>query len=129
MELKSVPILIAEGAPATIGLIRRSLRGMDFQNVEAASDGFDTITKLKNRATGLLLLDWSLPRMDAREILQYMSRIPHYKAPRIIVMVKAEDKNAIAANIPKNINEILVKPFTGVILKQKIEKVMGQTVL
>ncbi|MCJ2092996.1 response regulator [Methylobacterium sp. J-072] len=119
----SMPILVVDDAQTMVRIIRNLLKQLGFEEIDDASDGTTALARLKNRKYGLVISDWNMQPMTGYELLQ------HIRADEILrstpfLMVTAESKieNVLAAK-RAGVNNYIVKPFTSVTLKAKIESV------
>ncbi|NQU42176.1 response regulator [bacterium] len=129
MKIEEVRVLIADREPTTVGLIRRSLRGMGFRSLETTTNGYQTLIALKKNSFDLLLLDWRLPNLDGETITRYLRRIPRYRQPKMIAMIASSDREAVQKGVQLGLQDYLVKPFRGRVLQERIEKVLDIRIL
>lgn len=120
-------ILLATGNLPLENLIRRSLVRFSHQ-WEVAGNGLDAFQKAITQKFDLIILDITLPRMNALEILRRFRSVDNYKIPPVIVLTASEeDRLQIEAeHFPRT--EIVPRPmvirkFVGIvqqILEQEI---------
>ncbi len=88
-ELK--PILLIEDDPLDASIVKRALHDLGIPNavthVRDAEEGLDYLLDTRNEFPCLVLLDSTLPRMEASEFLQLMKRDPALKALPTVVLV------------------------------------------
>lgn len=92
-------------------------------NVEMATDGFDAITKVKNRLPSLILLDVKMPEMDGLQTLSEVKRIIP-KTPVIMITAYSELKIVEEAKEKGQIEFYIKKPFNLLELRELIEKIL-----
>lgn len=129
MRIHETKILIADGTPASVALVKRALREMGFFSVQTAANGYSALIMLKKNPIDLLLLDWRLPTLDGPGILSYLRRIPWFRLPKIIGMIANSDRETITRGAELGLNTCLVRPFTGRTLRNRIEKEMRARIM
>ena len=130
MRIQDIQVLVAEGAPAEAGQVKRFLREMGFLSVETLTDGYSALISLKKQPADVLLLDWRLPKMDGEGILRYLRAIPRFRLPKVIAMVNGdEDRGLYQKGTELGVGTYLVRPFTAAVLRERIEKEMNVRIL
>jgi CheY-like chemotaxis protein len=88
-ELK--PILLIEDDPIDAAIIQHALQDLQIRNpvrhAGDAEEGLDYLLDARNEFPCLVLLDSTLPRMTASELLRLMKRDPALKALPTVVLV------------------------------------------
>jgi uncharacterized cofD-like protein len=83
-------ILLATGSAPLETLIRRSLMRFSY-HWETADNGLDAFQKAITQKFDLLILDITLPRMNALEILRRFRSLENFKTPPVIVLTASEE--------------------------------------
>src|SRR3569833_2518004 len=98
------------------------LRDLGFENNEEADDGTTDLPMLQNGKFDLLVTDWNMPGMQGSDLLKAVRADPKLvKLP--VLMVTAESKREqIVEAAQAGVNGYIVKPFTAITLKEKLEK-------
>jgi CheY-like chemotaxis protein len=85
------PILLIEDDPIAAAIVKRALQDLGIRNpvrhVSDAEEGLDYLLDTRNESPCLVLLDSTLPRMEASEFLRLMKRDPALKALPTVVLV------------------------------------------
>lgn len=88
---ESRPILLIEDDPIDAAIVKRALQDLGIPNpvthVRDAEEGLDYLLDTRNEPPCLVLLDSTLPRMEASELLRLMKRDPALKALPTVVLV------------------------------------------
>lgn len=101
------------------------LKQMGFKNVDQAKDGTEALEKMKGQSYGLVLSDWNMEPMDGLTLLKTIRANPATKStPVILITAESKPENIIAAK-KAGVNNYIVKPFSGKILKEKMSTVIG----
>lgn len=126
---KKMPVLIVDDYKTMLRIVRNLLNQLGFENVDEATDGLSAFKKAKENSYGLVISDWNMEPVSGYELLKMMRADMDLKAtPFIMVTAESKTDNVIAAK-QAGVNNYIVKPFTGVTLKQKIESVFNDVIL
>lgn len=116
-------ILVVDDFSTMRRIVKNLLRQLGFENIEEAEDGAQAYSKLKNGGFGFVVSDWNMPNMDGLELLKKVRSDAELKdLPMLMVTAEAEKEKVITA-IQAGVNNYVVKPFTGEILKEKMDKI------
>lgn len=118
-----VKVLVVDDFPTMRRIVKNLLKQLGFENIEEAENGEDALRKLKSGEFGLVVSDWNMPVMEGIELLKNVRSDPQLKdIPFLMVTAEAEKEKVIEA-IKAGVDNYIVKPFTGEILKEKLEKI------
>lgn len=122
-------ILLAEDRPQDVRLTQRALKkaGYDVE-LEVADNGRDALERLK-RVNGyasqplpdLVLLDWMMPLVDGREVLQEVRKDPALRKLPIIVLTTSRTETDVDAAYEGGCNAYLSKPVNPDEFQKTIE--------
>lgn len=122
-------ILLAEDRPQDVRLTQRALKkaGYDVE-LEVADNGRDALERLK-RVNGyasqplpdLVLLDWMMPLVDGREVLQEVRKDPVLRKLPIIVLTTSRTETDVDAAYEGGCNAYLSKPVNPDDFQKTIE--------
>ena len=116
-------ILIVDDFSTMRGIIKNLLRDLGFKNTHEADDGNTALPMLQNGNIDFLVTDWNVPGMTGIELLKVL-RADEKLADLPVLMVTAEsNREQIIEAAQAGVNGYIVKPFTAVTLKEKIEKI------
>jgi len=120
---KDMKILIVDDFSTMRRIIKNLLRDLGFNNTTEADDGQTALPMLRAGGFDFLVTDWNMPGMDGLTLLKEV-RADANLANMPVLMVTAEAKREqIVAAAQAGVNGYIVKPFTAVTLKEKIEKI------
>ena len=115
--------LIVDDSRAMRSLQRDVLSQMDSGVIQEASNGLEALAKLELFEADLLLVDWSMPRMDG---LTLVKRIRETNKSLPIVMLSANvTKRRVIEAMKVGANKFLAKPFTPDLLSQRIDEALS----
>ena len=100
---------------------------LGFRNVFDATDGEMALDILKqNKDIKLVISDWNMGKMTGLELLKEVRRSPELRhLPFIMVTAESKLDNVLVAK-EAGVSNYIVKPFTSVTLKKKLESVLGK---
>ena len=78
-------ILVVDDEPAVRGFVRYSLRGANFEVIEATS-GIDALALIGSSRPDIVLLDIRMPGMDGVEVLRHLRKSPATKSLPVIFL-------------------------------------------
>jgi len=116
-------ILVVDDFSTMRRIVKNLLKQLGYENIEEAEDGDQGYSKLKNGGFGFVVSDWNMPNLDGLGMLQKIRTDPELKdLPVLMVTAEAEKEKVITA-IQAGVNNYIVKPFSGEVLKEKIDKI------
>ncbi len=120
---KDMKILIVDDFSTMRRIIKNLLRDLGFNNTAEADDGSTALPILQSGSFDFLVTDWNIPGMTGIDLLKAvradakLSKLP-------VLMVTAEQKrDQIIEAAQAGVNGYIVKPFTAITLKEKIDKI------
>ena len=116
-------ILIVDDFSTMRRIIKNLLRDLGFNNTQEADDGNTALPMLQSGNFDFLVTDWNMPGMTGIDLLKAV-RSDAKLAGLPVLMVTAEaKKDQIIEAAQAGVNGYIVKPFTAVTLKEKIDKI------
>lgn len=104
-------------------IIKNLLGDLGFTNVAEADDGKTALPMLQAGNYDFLITDWNMPGMPGIELLKAV-RADAKLAKMPVLMVTAEAKREqIIEAAQAGVNGYVIKPFTAVTLKEKLDKI------
>ena len=119
----NMKILIVDDFSTMRRIIKNLLRDLGYTNTQEADDGLTALPMLKGGDFDFLVTDWNMPGMQGIELLKEV-RADEKLANLPVLMVTAEQKREqIVEAAQAGVNGYIVKPFTAVTLKEKLDKI------
>lgn len=116
-------ILIVDDFSTMRRIIKNLLRDLGFNNTAEADDGASALPMLQSGDFELVITDWNMPNMLGIDLLKAI-RGDGKLAKLPVLMVTAEQKkDQIVEAAQAGVNGYIIKPFTAVTLKEKIDKI------
>ena len=120
---KNMKILIVDDFSTMRRIIKNLLRDLGFNNTQEADDGNTALPMLQSGSFDFLVTDWNMPGMTGIDLLKAV-RADAKLASLPVLMVTAEaKKDQIIEAAQAGVNGYIVKPFTAITLKEKIDKI------
>jgi len=92
-----------------------------------AKDGMDCLEKLKTEKVDLVLLDFFMPEMSGREVLERIRADPKLGKLKVAMMTVARMSEAGEAAMKKlGIVDYISKPIDLANFKERLRKILGQ---
>jgi two-component system chemotaxis response regulator CheY len=105
-------------------IIKNLLIDLGYENVTEADDGATALPMLQAGNFDFLITDWNMPGMPGLELLKAV-RADARLAKMPVLMLTAEAKREqIIEAAQAGVNGYVIKPFTAVTLKEKIDKIL-----
>jgi two-component system chemotaxis response regulator CheY len=121
----NMKILIVDDFSTMRRIVRNILKQLSFNNVDEAEDGDVALEKLRSGSFDFVITDWNMPNMTGLELLKTIRSDDMLKdTPVLLITAEAEKENVVIA-AQAGVNDYIVKPFTGDVLQQKINKIFG----
>ncbi|MCK7458073.1 chemotaxis response regulator CheY [Idiomarina aminovorans] len=120
---KNMKILVVDDFSTMRRIIKNLLRDLGFTNIQEADDGNTALPMLQNGDFDFVVTDWNMPGMQGIDLLKEIRKDDNL-AHLPILMVTAEAKREqIIMAAQAGVNGYIVKPFTAVTLKEKLDKI------
>jgi len=119
----NMKILVVDDFSTMRRIVKNLLRQLGFIHIEEAEDGAQAYSKLKTGGFGFVVSDWNMPNLDGLGLLKKVREDEDLKdLPMLMVTAEAEKEKVVQA-IQAGVNNYIVKPFTGEVLKEKMDKI------
>jgi two-component system chemotaxis response regulator CheY len=100
-------------------IVKNLLNDLGYANVQEADDGNTALPMLQTGGFDFLVTDWNMPGMAGLDLLKAVRSDPKLTA-------EAKREQIIEA-AQAGVNGYVIKPFTAITLKEKIDKILGTT--
>jgi len=114
-------ILVVDDVPANIVAIKRVLKGIDAEIIEATG-GQQAIDLSKEYNFALVLLDVQMPMINGYEVAEVMRNSEHSKLdPIIFVTANSRDEQNIVEGYNAGAVDYIMKPIDTIVLQNKVQ--------
>lgn len=123
---KDMKFLVVDDFSTMRRIIKNLLNDLGYANVAEADDGQTAWPMLQTGGFDFLVTDWNMPGMPGLDLLKAV-RADAKLAKMPVLMLTAEAKREqIIEAAQAGVNGYVIKPFTAVTLKEKIDKILEQ---
>ncbi len=116
-------LLIVDDFSTMRRIVKNLLKQLGYENFEEAEDGAQGYSKLENGGFGFVICDWNMPNMDGLEFLKKVRSNPELKETPFLMVTAEAEKEKVVTAIQAGVSNYIVKPFTGEVLKEKVDKI------
>ncbi|HDH06264.1 MAG TPA: chemotaxis protein CheY [Nitrospirae bacterium] len=120
----NMKILVVDDFSTMRRIIKNLLRQIGYANIEEAEDGAQAYSKLKGNGFGFVVSDWNMPNVDGLELLKKIRSDDELKDIPVLMVTAEAEKEKVVTAIQAGVNNYIVKPFTGEVLKEKMDKIL-----
>jgi two-component system, chemotaxis family, chemotaxis protein CheY len=112
--------LIVDDSRAIRGIIKKMLREIGFEVVEAGH-GIEAIQRLRDSGSiDVMLVDWNMPEMNGFDFLCYVRGNPDYRDVPFMMVTSETEMSQVARALDAGANEYVMKPFTKEVIVDKL---------
>ena len=120
---KNMKILIVDDFSTMRRIIKNLLRDLGFTNTVEADDGTTALSILNLGHIDFLVTDWNMPGMTGIDLLRHVRADEKLKHMPVLMVTAEAKREQIIEAAQAGVNGYVVKPFTAIALKDKIEKI------
>lgn len=120
---KNMKILIVDDFSTMRRIVKNLLRDLGFNDTAEADDGQTALPMLKTGKFDFLVTDWNMPGMDGLSLLKEVRSDETLKDMPVLMVTAEAKREQIVVAAQAGVNGYVVKPFTAVTLKEKIDKI------
>lgn len=122
---KNLRVLVVDDFSTMRRILRNLLVELGFSSalIQEAEDGNAALAMLKASAFDLVVTDWNMPNMSGIELLQAIRTEPALAAMPVLMVTAENNREQIIAAAKAGVNGYIVKPFTAITLKEKLDKI------
>jgi len=112
-------ILIVDDEEIIRNILRKLSRNLGYDTLLASSSS-EALLLLKAHTPDLVLLDVMMPNSNSMDVVRAIRNKSVAKCTRIIIMPATENQGDITTFIKAGADDVLLKPFNGMLLKIRI---------
>ncbi|HEY4092766.1 MAG TPA: chemotaxis response regulator CheY [Luteibacter sp.] len=122
---KNMKILVVDDFSTMRRIVRNLLVELGFTNtlIQEAEDGNAALTLLRSQPIDLVVTDWNMPNMTGIDLLRAIRADASLKSLPVLMVTAENNRDQIIAAAQSGVNGYVVKPFTAVTLKEKLDKI------
>ena len=118
----NVPVLLVDDSPFARRILRGMLETVGMRHVIEAVDGGDALDRLSKFKPSLIILDWTLPVLGAKDVLDVL-RDPRASTETqvpVIIITGHPTRRMVNEAAKRNVKHVLKKPFGPKVLWQRL---------
>ena len=121
---RNLKFLIVDDYSTMRRVVKNQLHELGYANVAEADDGSTALPQLQAGDVDFLITDWNMPGMHGLDLLKAVRE--HEKLAHLpVLMLTAEARREqIVTAVQAGVDGYVIKPFTAVTLKDKIDKIL-----
>lgn len=126
MDFSKQSVLVVDDFATMRRIVANLLRDAGFEHLSEAEDGAEALRKLESGRFQFVVSDWNMPNMSGLELLKSVRNSEHLKhLPFLLVTAEARRENIVEA-AHAGADGYIVKPFTSVTLREKVEAIYSR---
>jgi len=122
----SMKVLVVDDFSTMRRIVKNLLKQIGFTNIDEAEDGEQAYTKLKSETFGLVVSDWNMPNLDGLGLIKKVRSDSEINSVPILMVTAEAEKDKVISAIQAGVNNYIVKPFTGEVLREKIDGIFAK---
>ncbi len=119
-------ILIVDDFSTMRRIIKNLLSELGFTRFEEADDGATAIPILQGGGIDFVVTDWNMPKMTGLDLIKEIRGNDNLKALPILLVTAEAKKEQIVEAAKAGVNGYIVKPFTAITLKEKVDRIFDR---
>jgi two-component system chemotaxis response regulator CheY len=123
---KNLRFLVVDDFSTMRRIVKNLLHELGYPNVQEADDGQSALPMLKSGGFDFLVTDWNMPGMPGLDLLKAVRADPALAKMPVLMLTAEAKREQIVEAAQAGVNGYVIKPFTAITLKEKIDKILGQ---
>jgi two-component system, chemotaxis family, chemotaxis protein CheY len=121
---KDLRFLVVDDFSTMRRIIKNLLHDLGYANVTEADDGNTALPILQQGNIDFLITDWNMPGMPGLELLKAVRSDTKLKGMPVLMLTAEAKREQIVEAAQAGVNGYVIKPFTAVTLKEKLDKIL-----
>lgn len=123
---KNLRFLVVDDFSTMRRIVKNLLNDLGYANVAEADDGKSALPMLQTGGFDFLVTDWNMPGMPGLDLLKAVRADPKLAKMPVLMLTAEAKREQIVEAAQAGVNGYVIKPFTAITLKEKIDKILGQ---
>lgn len=124
IDLSNINTLVVDDSMTARRHISRVLTNIGIENITEAKNGKEAIEKLREEFFDLLVTDYNMPKMDGRELIQYVRESSSQSSIPIIMVTSETQESRLTAVRQSGVSAICDKPFETLTIQALLKQVL-----
>jgi two-component system, chemotaxis family, chemotaxis protein CheY len=121
---KDMKFLVVDDFSTMRRIIKNLLNDLGYANVTEADDGATALPMLQAGSFDFLITDWNMPGMPGLDLLKAVRADARLSKMPVLMLTAEAKREQIIEAAQAGVNGYVIKPFTAVTLKEKIDKIL-----
>jgi two-component system, chemotaxis family, chemotaxis protein CheY len=121
---KEMKFLVVDDFSTMRRIVKNLLNDLGYAHVTEADDGTTALPMLKNGDFDFLITDWNMPGMPGLELLKAVRADARLTKMPVLMLTAEAKREQIIEAAQAGVNGYVIKPFTAITLKEKIDKIL-----
>ncbi len=121
---KDMKFLVVDDFSTMRRIIKNLLFDLGYTNVTEADDGATALPVLQAGGIDFLITDWNMPGMPGLDLLKAVRADEKLKGMPVLMLTAEAKREQIVEAAQAGVNGYVIKPFTAITLKEKIDKIL-----
>ena len=122
---KNLKFLVVDDFSTMRRIVKNLLNDLGYANVVEADDGTSALPLLQAGGIDFLVTDWNMPGMPGLDLLKAVRSDPKLAKMPVLMLTAEAKREQIIEAAQAGVNGYVIKPFTAITLKEKIDKILG----
>ena len=122
---KDMKFLVVDDYSTMRRIVKNLLHDLGYANVTEADDGKTALPLLQNGNFDFLITDWNMPGMPGLDLLKAVRSNDKLKKLPVLMLTAEAKREQIVEAAQAGVSGYVIKPFTAVTLKEKIDKILA----
>ncbi len=120
----STKILVVDDMLTMRKIVSKGLKDMGFSDIKEAADGnlAWAVMEAPDSQIQLIVSDWNMPNCSGLDFLKKVRADARFKAIPFVLLTAEAEAHQVKEAILAGVSNYITKPFTGDILKAKLEQ-------
>ncbi|HTE44455.1 MAG TPA: response regulator [Gemmatimonadaceae bacterium] len=105
-------------------IIINALERIGYTDAIEASDGHEALGRF-DASIGFIITDWNMPTMSGLDFARAVRATPCGQSVPILMVTTRGAREDIVAAVDAGVNNYILKPFTPLVLKEKIDRLLA----
>jgi two-component system chemotaxis response regulator CheY len=123
---KNLKILIVDDFSTMRRIVKNLLHDLGYTNTHEADDGKTAWPLLQAGDYEFVVTDWNMPGMTGIDLLKAIRGEARLAALPVLMVTAEAQRDQIIEAAKAGVNGYIIKPFTAVTLKEKLDKIFAR---
>jgi two-component system, chemotaxis family, chemotaxis protein CheY len=124
---KNLKFLVVDDFSTMRRIVKDLLNDLGYAHVVEADDGNLAWPLLQAGGIDFLVTDWNMPGMPGLDLLKAVRADPKLAKMPVLMLTAEAKREQIIEAAQAGVSGYVIKPFTAITLKEKIDKILGVT--